>query len=125
MNQDKRFYFQIKSLTQLPEIEFSISPLPWKPCAVEVFKHYDQNITKKDPYFSALIRPFLHSNIICSDEICQNIAYCHPLYFALLATNGAKQHYPDKYLNEYQHPIPLYSTIKHNRQHHLKHFRDL
>ena len=118
-------YFVIKSLTQIPEIDITISPLPWKPCAVEVIKQYTADTISHDPYYIALRDIFLFQKIICSNEICKNTAYCHPLYFALSISNWLKYSPEQIYINEYIHPIPPYTTARHRNQHFLKNFGNL
>jgi hypothetical protein len=125
MNNNNGFYFQIKSLTQLPDFDYSISPLPWKPCAYDVFKHYSQETISRDPLFGRMARFFLQNNIISNTELCHNTSFCHPLYYILLSSNRSKLSLPNTFINQHIHDLPMLSGQKHRRQHFLKNFMDL
>jgi hypothetical protein len=119
------FYLVITSMTQLPDIPLTLSPYPWKPCAIQVIFDNPYPILNKDPYLSRYISYFLTKNIICSDEICQNINYCNPLWFVLMGSNKMKRKHNFSYINQYLHPISEFSMEKHEHQHLLKTFGQL
>jgi hypothetical protein len=125
MNSHNGFYFQIKSLTQLPDFDYSISPLPWRPCAYNVMKNYSQETISRDPLYGRMVRFFLQNNIICSRELCHNTSFCHILYYILLSSNKSKFSLPHTFINQHIHDLPMLSGQKHIHQHFLKNFMDL
>ena len=118
------FYLVLNTLSQVPEFDISSSNLPWKPCAITVMKSTSSYIINNDTYIKKFAFYFLNNNIICSDELCQSLPYCHPLWVALHLSNTVKENPHNDYVNKHIHPINHYSNWQHAVQHALKKYAD-
>jgi hypothetical protein len=116
-NNNNNFYLIINSVTQIPNFDFSISPIQWKPCAANTLHATPFLTVCKDPYIVKLTGYFLKNNIICSNELCQTIPFCHSLWLALHLSNEIKIKLNYNYFNQYIHPVRRFNSEEHERQH--------
>jgi hypothetical protein len=109
----------VTKLKDLPPFSQDIPSLQWSPCVIISITKVPFHLTINDPYVRHLVNHFLHTNVICSDELCLTVLYCHPLWLALYVSNYMKKMSSsiNQYKNTYMHPIRPYNLQIHTQQH--------
>jgi hypothetical protein len=109
----------ITATCQLPPFNSEIPSLLWSPCVIDALCLIPFDLTVNDLYIKTLVLYFFNTNSICSNELCQAIPYCQPLWIALYVSNYIKRDPNSSYSckNKYIHPVMPYNHQKHLQQH--------